>query len=49
LTCHPAKNSGPSDILLPDLPTCEGCHSDTPARNRTTLQCVSCHDYHPHS
>ncbi len=47
LSCHPANSSQPGDLLLPDLPTCEGCHSDKPVRDRTRLQCVSCHAYHP--
>jgi len=49
LFCHPAQDAQASELLLPDLPTCEGCHSDAPDRDRTRLQCVSCHAYHPHS
>ena len=49
LACHPANSAQAGDLLLPDLPICEGCHSDTPVRNRTRLQCVGCHAYHPHS
>jgi nitrate reductase cytochrome c-type subunit len=49
LTCHPAKDAevgGASQLLLPEISNCEGCHSDRPARDRTRLQCVSCHAYH---
>jgi len=49
LSCHPAQDAQASELLLPDLPTCEGCHSDAPDRDRTRLHCVSCHAYHPHS
>jgi len=48
LSCHPANSAQAPGSLLPDLPTCEKCHTDTPARDRTRLQCVSCHGYHPH-
>jgi predicted CXXCH cytochrome family protein len=49
LTCHPATKTNEGQLMLPDVPGCETCHADTPVRNRTRLQCVSCHSYHPHS
>ena len=49
LTCHPANQAGGDDLLLPDLPVCETCHSDNLERDRLRLQCVSCHAYHPRS
>ncbi len=48
LSCHPATNAQAGALLLPDLPTCATCHLDAPTRDRTWLQCVSCHTYHPH-
>lgn len=48
LSCHKAKDSKESsDLLLPAMTTCEGCHGDKPAKERVTVQCVSCHAYHP--
>ncbi len=48
LSCHAADNAQSGDLRLPELPTCEKCHTDTPSRDRTRLQCVNCHSYHPH-
>jgi hypothetical protein len=47
LSCHPAAES--RELRVPDVSTCENCHSDRPMRDRTRVQCVSCHVYHPHS
>lgn len=50
LSCHPVRASQTTgDVLLPEMATCERCHSDMTVRDRTRLQCVSCHAYHPHS
>jgi predicted CXXCH cytochrome family protein len=48
LSCHAVKKSDSSaDLFIPDLPKCLECHSERPAADRVTLQCVSCHSYHP--
>lgn len=48
LSCHKAKDSKESsDLLLPAMTKCEDCHGDKPAVERITVQCVSCHAYHP--
>lgn len=49
LTCHSADTSSESsDILMPDIAQCSGCHSDQAHADRVALDCVSCHDYHGH-
>lgn len=48
LSCHTAKNSkDSSDLMVPGLTKCTECHGDKAAAERVTLQCVSCHGYHP--
>jgi predicted CXXCH cytochrome family protein len=56
LSCHAAKESEDStDLLVPGMNKCTECHADKSAisgigasADRVTLQCVSCHSYHPH-
>jgi predicted CXXCH cytochrome family protein len=48
LSCHAVKKSKSSvDVFVPDLPKCLECHSDHLVTDRVTLQCSSCHSYHP--
>ncbi len=48
LFCHGADQSSAStDLLIPDIDNCVGCHSDVPAPDRVTIRCVGCHSYHP--
>lgn len=50
LSCHAAHASKQSsDVLIPDVGKCLECHSDRPAVDHVTVQCVSCHAYHPTS
>jgi predicted CXXCH cytochrome family protein len=50
IACHSADtSSASSDILMPDIAQCSGCHSDQRHNDRVALDCVSCHDYHRHS
>jgi len=50
LSCHRAKTSQQSsDLMIPNIGKCLECHSDRPALDKVTLQCVSCHAYHPMS
>jgi hypothetical protein len=50
LSCHKAKDSKQSsDLMIPDIGKCLECHSDRPALDKVTVQCVSCHSYHPMS
>jgi predicted CXXCH cytochrome family protein len=48
LACHAVKKSSSSaDVFVPDLPKCLDCHSERLTSDRVTLQCSSCHSYHP--
>jgi predicted CXXCH cytochrome family protein len=48
LSCHAARKSqDSSDLMIPGIAKCTECHGDKAASDRVTLQCVSCHDYHP--
>lgn len=46
-SCHDAKTSElSSDILIPQMASCQECHADTEAQQSVVLDCVSCHDFH---
>lgn len=47
-TCHNVSSSKSSaDIAIPDILTCQSCHAGaTPARNKVTSTCESCHGFH---
>jgi predicted CXXCH cytochrome family protein len=48
MSCHAAKKSKDStDLMVPGLAKCTECHGDKAVAERVTLQCVSCHEYHP--
>jgi predicted CXXCH cytochrome family protein len=48
LSCHKAKDSkDSSQVLIPDIDNCLQCHSDRYVKDQVTVQCVSCHRYHP--
>ena len=48
LSCHAAKKSeDASDLMVPGITKCIECHGDKAAAERVTVQCVSCHEYHP--
>jgi hypothetical protein len=48
LSCHKAlKATESSDVMIPDIPKCLECHGDRHVSDRITVQCVSCHTYHP--
>ncbi len=48
LSCHKANESKDSaELMVPPMAKCEECHGDRPAVERVTVQCVSCHSYHP--
>jgi len=46
--CHDAGNSTQStDVLMPDLPVCEECHTgERTHENKTPSSCISCHQFH---
>ncbi len=46
--CHDATGSEQaSDVLMPDLPVCESCHTgERTHENKTPSSCVSCHQFH---
>ncbi|MFW6094287.1 MAG: FHA domain-containing protein [Pseudomonadota bacterium] len=50
LSCHGADVSNTSnDLLIPDMDNCTACHGDRSVPEVVTLQCVACHEYHPHA
>jgi predicted CXXCH cytochrome family protein len=50
IQCHAADQSSVStDLLIPDVDNCLGCHSDSAGRDRVAVRCVDCHSYHPYS
>jgi len=45
--CHAAEASEKaSDVLLPQIDTCQACHGGETAAQRVPSTCVSCHDFH---
>ncbi len=47
LDCHAAVDSDKaSDVLLPQIATCQACHGGEAAVQRVPSTCVSCHDFH---
>ncbi len=48
LSCHDAEESESStDVLIPGIDNCVDCHADDSIANKITVNCVSCHDFHP--
>lgn len=48
VSCHAVRKSNSSaDLFIPDLPKCLECHTEGAVADRVTLQCTSCHSYHP--
>ena len=48
LSCHKARQtSKTADLMIPDIGKCLACHGDRHVDDRITVQCVSCHTYHP--
>lgn len=48
LSCHKAKDSKDSSVvMIPDIDNCLQCHRDSYVKDQVTVQCVSCHGYHP--
>jgi predicted CXXCH cytochrome family protein len=47
VSCHAAPTStASSDVLLPKVEVCQGCHGGETAASKTPSTCVSCHDFH---
>jgi predicted CXXCH cytochrome family protein len=45
--CHPARKSKEaSDLLIPGIENCRGCHGGAYAREKVPTTCIACHDYH---
>lgn len=45
--CHEAdKSSTSSDVLLPDIANCRGCHGDIDGSSQVRSACIDCHEYH---
>ena len=45
--CHAAqKSSNPDDLMLPQVQTCQGCHSDEQSSSRIPTTCIDCHRFH---
>jgi predicted CXXCH cytochrome family protein len=48
LSCHGARTTeAGAPVMIPPLAKCLECHSERPQTDRVTLQCISCHAYHP--
>jgi predicted CXXCH cytochrome family protein len=48
LSCHEVRHSDSSaEVFIPKLGKCLECHSERLTADRVTLQCASCHSYHP--
>jgi predicted CXXCH cytochrome family protein len=48
LSCHKARQTKQTeDLMIPDIGKCLACHGDRHVDDRVTVQCVSCHTYHP--
>ena len=49
-TCHEARQSSKAqDVLMPDIQTCQTCHSGrTQVPKKVRSECSVCHDYHLH-
>lgn len=48
LSCHDAEESeSNTDVLIPGIDNCVDCHGDESIANKITVNCVSCHDFHP--
>jgi hypothetical protein len=46
-TCHAAARSqSASDLLLPGIATCRGCHGGERTSKAVASSCAMCHDYH---
>lgn len=50
-SCHKEvhRSEKTSDVLLPDVRTCQQCHSQKPAADRIQTDCSECHHYHAES
>jgi len=47
VTCHLAPESNnSSEILLPDIETCQNCHGGVAAHEKLQSTCVDCHGFH---
>lgn len=45
--CHDAQRSrSSSDVLLPNIENCRGCHGDAGGHSQVASECVDCHSYH---
>ncbi len=45
--CHAAPDSEKAtDVLLPQIATCQACHGGEAAAQRVPSTCVACHDFH---
>lgn len=46
-TCHEARGSElASDVLLPQVATCQNCHGGERAEQKVPSTCISCHEFH---
>ncbi len=45
--CHSAKTSElATDLLLPGVENCQGCHGGEKAADKVPSNCISCHEFH---
>ncbi len=46
-SCHEAETSElASDVLMPDLASCQTCHGGEDAGDRLQSTCITCHEFH---
>lgn len=47
-SCHKAASSTESsDVLIPNIDNCLSCHGDQSVEEKVSVNCVSCHAFHP--
>ena len=46
-SCHEAEASPvATDVLIPDIESCQSCHGGEDANDRLQSRCISCHEFH---
>ncbi len=46
-SCHEAEGSGEAtDVLMPDIASCQVCHGGEDASDRLQSTCITCHKFH---
>ncbi|MBN4055399.1 FHA domain-containing protein [bacterium AH-315-K03] len=49
-SCHEAQAStASSDVMIPEMNNCLDCHGDQSVEEKVSMNCISCHAFHPDS